>query len=671
MDNNLEKHTTERASDDDADSDFDVGDETKKRQPRVRREEDMEEEHEEVEQTGNNQNETAATQNEEGDLWAEPTTEPGNAAGSEKTRGGRGKPSRGRGEPGTRGRGSKERGGGRGRGGPERGRGGSERGRGGERGRGNAERARGERGRGRGTTRGGAPKATSDEKQENPNDNPQSTASEGLNNTTGVDTAVLNDATTSTKSKKPEGKGKRPPKNQTKQTEGATGTDPWALPGTEQEAAWGITPALKEGEAASNSKDGAEASGWGDGPTDGDWGVGEDPGWGVSSPISPIDNETGAKPKRVPVYLNRERVKTGGSERVKLTEEELAQKMEKIRLQNEKIKEKRLEVDADAEKFAAEQAEIQQRQAAQAKIQANINEERRKIADKKPKLKGENGIQESPESVRTKREVADAAVEEEEAHEEEFVGVDVDVEDQSMRQETLFGRTVTPAERLRQHQRALAKAQRELDRERTKLEQQEKKLVADIKKSAKAGQMNACKVMAKDLVRTRRYVQKFYQMRTQLQAVGLRIQTLRSNQQMADAMRGATRAMASMNRGLNLPAIQRIMNEFERESATMDMKEEMMSEAVDGVMEDDMEDEEEEGDKILQQVLEEIGFDVSQQLGEAPTALHAASTPIANRKQAVALGGDEGPSTSGGGDGGVTSAEEDALQERLNRLRGP
>lgn len=47
--------------------------------------------------------------------------------------------------------------------------------------------------------------------------------------------------------------------------------------------------------------------------------------------------------------------------------------------------------------------------------------------------------------------------------------------------------------------------------------------------------------MAKDLVRTRRYVQKFAQMRTQLQAVGLRIQSLRSNQQMADAMRGATR----------------------------------------------------------------------------------------------------------------------------------
>jgi len=195
--------------------------------------------------------------------------------------------------------------------------------------------------------------------------------------------------------------------------------------------------------------------------------------------------------------------------------------------------------------------------------------------------------------------------------------------------------------------------------------------------------------MAKDLVRTRRYVQKFYQMRTQLQAVELRIQTLRSNQQMADAMRGATRvsifsalqmapgakvfqAMASMNRGMNLPQIQRIMNEFERESSMMDMKEEMMSEAVDGVMEDDEEDEEVEGDKILQQVLEEIGIDVSQKMGEAPTTLHSSVPPLANKKQAVALGGDiDAPAASTGGEGGVTTAEEDALQERLNRLRGP
>jgi hypothetical protein len=65
---------------------------------------------------------------------------------------------------------------------------------------------------------------------------------------------------------------------------------------------------------------------------------------------------------------------------------------------------------------------------------------------------------------------------------------------------------MTPAERLRKHQRALEKTQRELDRERIKLENQEKKLIVEIKKSAKNGQMGACKIQAKDLVRTRRWV---------------------------------------------------------------------------------------------------------------------------------------------------------------------
>lgn len=54
--------------------------------------------------------------------------------------------------------------------------------------------------------------------------------------------------------------------------------------------------------------------------------------------------------------------------------------------------------------------------------------------------------------------------------------------------------------------------------------------------------------MAKDLVRTRRHIHKFYQMKTQLQAVSLRIQTLRSNQQMAEAMKGATRVSLDLAR---------------------------------------------------------------------------------------------------------------------------
>lgn len=143
----------------------------------------------------------------------------------------------------------------------------------------------------------------------------------------------------------------------------------------------------------------------------------------------------------------------------------------------------------------------------------------------------------------------------------------------------LFGRRKTPEEMLRQNQRALNRAMRELDRERQKLEAQEKKIIADIKKMAKQGQMvsreaegqtpvhgsrwtaisisisnllllvqDAVKIMAKDLVRTRRYVKKFIMMRANIQAVSLKIQTLKSNNSMAQAMKGVTKAMATMNR---------------------------------------------------------------------------------------------------------------------------
>lgn len=55
--------------------------------------------------------------------------------------------------------------------------------------------------------------------------------------------------------------------------------------------------------------------------------------------------------------------------------------------------------------------------------------------------------------------------------------------------EWLFGRRLSPEEMLRQNQRALNKAMRDLDREKVKMEQQEKKIIADIKKMAKEGQM--------------------------------------------------------------------------------------------------------------------------------------------------------------------------------------
>jgi len=235
--------------------------------------------------------------------------------------------------------------------------------------------------------------------------------------------------------------------------------------------------------------------------------------------------------------------------------------------------------------------------------------------------------------------------------------------------EWLFGKKMTPDEMLRKNQRALNKAMRDLDREKMKMEQQEKKIIADIKKLAKEGQMDAVKIMAQDLVRTRRYTKKFMLMKANIQAVSLKIQTLKSQNTMAQAMKGVTKAMQNMNRQLNLPQIQKILQEFEKQSEIMDMKEEMINEHIDDAMED--EGDEEETDAVVSQVLDELGLQLNDQLSGLPQA--SGSLAVTGNKQpqaaAAALGGGGGMA-SGGANATTPVSDADAdLQARLDNLR--
>ena len=68
--------------------------------------------------------------------------------------------------------------------------------------------------------------------------------------------------------------------------------------------------------------------------------------------------------------------------------------------------------------------------------------------------------------------------------------------------------------------------------------------------------------------------------------------------------------MSQMNHQIKLPAIQKIMMDFEKESELMDMKQEMMEDAIDDVMEEG--NDETESDEIVQQVFDEIGINLDQ-----------------------------------------------------------
>ncbi|GFS43468.1 SNF7 family protein [Actinidia rufa] len=175
------------------------------------------------------------------------------------------------------------------------------------------------------------------------------------------------------------------------------------------------------------------------------------------------------------------------------------------------------------------------------------------------------------------------------------------------------------SELLRENKRMLDKSIREIERERQGLQAQEKKLIVEIKKSAKQGQM-----------------------------------TLKSTQAMGEAMKGVTKAMGQMNRQMNLPSLQKIMQEFEMQNEKMEMVTEVMGDAIDDALEGD--EEEEETEELVSQVLDEIGIDINSELLNAPSS--AVAAPAAKNKvaQAEATGNDD------------TGIDSD-LQARLDNLR--
>jgi charged multivesicular body protein 2A len=141
---------------------------------------------------------------------------------------------------------------------------------------------------------------------------------------------------------------------------------------------------------------------------------------------------------------------------------------------------------------------------------------------------------------------------------------------------------------------------------------------------------------------------------------------------MAEALKGATKAMGSMNRQMNLPKIQQIMMQFERENEMMDMKDEMMGDAIDDAFEED--EDEAESDEIVSKVLDEIGIHFDQevhanlltknfmlisilQLGEIPTGIKQSERPLASSHEKIAQ-----PE-------GALSSDDAALQARLDNLR--
>ncbi|KAF8091328.1 hypothetical protein Bca4012_043014 [Brassica carinata] len=217
----------------------------------------------------------------------------------------------------------------------------------------------------------------------------------------------------------------------------------------------------------------------------------------------------------------------------------------------------------------------------------------------------------------------------------------------------IFKKKTTPKDALRTSKREMSVATRGIEREISSLQLEEKRLVAEIKKTAKTGNEAATKILARQLVRLRQQITNLQGSRAQIRGVTTHTQALYASTSISSGMKGATKAMVAMNKQMAPTKQAKVIKDFQKQSAQLDMTIEMMSEAIDETL--DKDEAEEETEDLTNQVLDEIGVGVASQLSSAPKGRIATKTAA--------------PPATTTNSNSSESSEVDELEKRLASLR--
>uniref|UniRef100_S4P6P8 Charged multivesicular body protein 2B n=2 Tax=Pararge aegeria TaxID=116150 RepID=S4P6P8_9NEOP len=139
----------------------------------------------------------------------------------------------------------------------------------------------------------------------------------------------------------------------------------------------------------------------------------------------------------------------------------------------------------------------------------------------------------------------------------------------------------------------------------------------EIKKMAKEGNNEGCKMLAKQLVQMRKQKTRLYTANSKISSVQIQNKAMGANIAIAGAMGATAKTMGSMNKIMNPQQIAKDMEAFKQANLKMDMTDDMISDTLDDIMTESGDEEESEG--IVNQVLDEIGIEVSGKMANAPS----------------------------------------------------
>ncbi|KAF4759165.1 Charged multivesicular body protein 3 [Perkinsus olseni] len=205
-------------------------------------------------------------------------------------------------------------------------------------------------------------------------------------------------------------------------------------------------------------------------------------------------------------------------------------------------------------------------------------------------------------------------------------------------------------EQARAWQRSLRSEMRKIDRECGKMEREEKKVELEIKSLAKKKEVTSVRILAKEIVRTRKTRDRMLTAKAQMNSISMQLQQAAMTMKMGEAVAGSTQIMQAMSSLIKLPELTETMEGMAKEMENLGVIEGVMTDTLDAV--DDV-DIDEATDQEVNKVLEELAVDtIANVPSAAQGALPAGQKVPAGRVKLLAQ----------------QASEEAELERRLNAL---
>ncbi|XP_010535627.1 PREDICTED: vacuolar protein sorting-associated protein 24 homolog 1-like [Tarenaya hassleriana] len=158
-----------------------------------------------------------------------------------------------------------------------------------------------------------------------------------------------------------------------------------------------------------------------------------------------------------------------------------------------------------------------------------------------------------------------------------------------------------PKQQLRDWQRRLRQECRNIERQIRDIQREEKNVQKAIKDAAKRNDIGSAKALAKEIVSSRRTVNRLYENKAQLNSISMHLGESVAIARTVGHLSKSSEVMKLVNNLMKAPEMAATMQEFNKEMTKAGVIEEFVNDAVDTALDtEDMEEEiEEEVDKVL------------------------------------------------------------------------